>query len=64
MWDNFLFIGLPYAVIVIVLIGTIFRYHAFGFKVSSLSSQFLESKELFLRMYLVIQKKLNMFRLI
>jgi nitrate reductase gamma subunit len=48
MWDNFLFIGLPYAVIVIVLVGTIFRYRAFGFKVSSLSSQFLESRELFL----------------
>jgi len=48
MWDNFLFIGLPYAVIVIVLVGTIFRYRAFGFKVSSLSSQFLESRELFM----------------
>lgn len=47
MWNNFLFIGLPYAVIVILLAGSIFRYRTFGFTVSSLSSQFLESKELF-----------------
>ncbi len=30
-----------------MLVGSIFRYTNFGFKVSSLSSQFLESKELF-----------------
>jgi len=47
MLDNFFFIGLPYAVIVILLAGSIFRYRVFGFKVSSLSSQFLESRELF-----------------
>jgi nitrate reductase gamma subunit len=47
MSNYFFFIGLPYAAIVIVLVGSIFRYMNFGFKVSSLSSQFLESKELF-----------------
>lgn len=47
MTNNFFFIGLPYAALFIVLVGTIFRYSNFGFKVSSLSSQFLESRELF-----------------
>ncbi len=47
MSNYFFFIGLPYAAIVILLVGSIFRYVNFGFKVSSLSSQFLESRELF-----------------
>ena len=47
MSNYFFFIGLPYAAIVIMLVGSIFRYLNFGFKVSSLSSQFLESRELF-----------------
>lgn len=47
MSNYFFFIGLPYAAIVIMLVGSIFRYINFGFKVSSLSSQFLESRELF-----------------
>jgi len=47
MWNNFLFIGLPYAALVSLLAGSIMRYRLFGFKVSSLSSQFLESRELF-----------------
>jgi nitrate reductase gamma subunit len=47
MSNYFFFIGLPYAAIVIVLVGTIFRYMNFGFKVSSLSSQFLEGNDLF-----------------
>jgi len=47
MSNYFFFIGLPYAAIVILLVGSIFRYLNFGFKVSSLSSQFLEGKELF-----------------
>ena len=47
MFYNFFFIGLPYAAIVILLVGSIFRYSRFGFKVSSLSSQFLEGRELF-----------------
>ena len=47
MFNNFFFIGLPYAALVILLVGSIFRYSRFGFKVSSLSSQFLEGRELF-----------------
>ena len=45
--NNFFFIGLPYAAIVIFLAGTITRYTSSKFKVSSLSSQFLEGKMLF-----------------
>src|SRR3990167_7698124 len=40
--DNFLFIALPYVAIVVFLVGAIYRYRATGFKVSSLSSQFLD----------------------
>jgi nitrate reductase gamma subunit len=47
MSNYFFFIGLPYTAIVIMLVGTIFRYLNFGFKVSSLSSQFLEGRDLF-----------------
>ena len=47
MSNYFFFIGLPYAALFVVLIGTTMRYFNFGFKVSSLSSQFLESRELF-----------------
>lgn len=47
MSNYFLFIGLPYAALVIMIIGSAFRYFNFGFKVSSLSSQFLEGRELF-----------------
>jgi nitrate reductase gamma subunit len=47
MFNHFFFIGLPYAALFVVIIGTLFRYLNFGFKVSSLSSQFLESRELF-----------------
>jgi nitrate reductase gamma subunit len=47
MSNNFFFIGLPYAAFVIMIVGSIFRYYRFGFKVSSLSSQFLEGRELF-----------------
>ncbi len=47
MFNNFFFIGLPYAALAIFLTGAIFRYTRFGFKVSSLSTQFLEGRELF-----------------
>lgn len=47
MFNNFLFIGLPYAALIVLLAGSIFRYTRFGFKVSSLSTQFLEGRELF-----------------
>lgn len=45
--NNFLFIALPYVAIVTFVIGSIRRYKATGFKVSSLSSQFLEGDKLF-----------------
>lgn len=44
---NFFFIALPYIAFVVFLIGTISRYRSQKFKVSSLSSQFLEGKKLF-----------------
>jgi len=47
MFNNFFFIGLPYAALTVLLVGSIFRYYRFGFKVSSLSTQFLEGRELF-----------------
>ncbi len=47
MSNYFFFIGLPYAAMFVVILGTIFRYLNFGYKVSSLSSQFLETRELF-----------------
>ena len=46
--NNFLFIGLPYAAILIMLIGTIYMYTNHSFQFSALSSQFLESKSLHL----------------
>lgn len=45
--NEVLFVGLPYTALVIFLVGTIVRYRSTGFKVSSLSSQFLETKSLF-----------------
>ena len=47
MFDNFFFIGLPYAALTVFLVGSIFRYFRFGFKVSSLSTQFFEGRDLF-----------------
>ena len=47
MFNNFFFIGLPYTALVIMLVGSIFRYTSFGFKLSSLSTQFLEGNDLF-----------------
>lgn len=47
MSNYFFFIVLPYAALVIMIIGSSSRYFNFGFKVSTLSSQFLESKKLF-----------------
>jgi len=43
----FLFTIFPYLAILIFLFGSIVRYRSTGFKVSSLSSQFLEGKKLF-----------------
>ncbi len=45
--NPFLFVGLPYAALVISVVGFVYRYRQKGFTVSSLSSQFLEGKQLF-----------------
>ena len=45
--NNFLFIAFPYTAIGVFLVGTIYRYTSSGFKVSSLSSQFIEGKKVF-----------------
>lgn len=47
MLNNFLFIGLPYTALFIMLFGSIIRYRLRGYQVSSLASQFLEGKNLF-----------------
>lgn len=47
MFDFFLFAVLPYVVIALELVGSLWRYFANGFKFSSLSSEFLESRQLF-----------------
>jgi len=46
--SNFLFIGLPYAAVAVFLIGCIHRYRATGFQYSSLSSQFLEGRGIYI----------------
>lgn len=45
--NNFFLIGLPYIALAVFLIGSILRYTSAKFKVSSLSSQFLEGRQLF-----------------
>ena len=45
--DSFTLIGLPYVALVVFLVGTIFRYKMTKFSYSSLSSQFLEGRQLF-----------------
>jgi nitrate reductase gamma subunit len=45
--NNFLLIGLPYIALVVFLVASIYRYTSTKFKFSSLSSQFLEGKQLF-----------------
>lgn len=45
--NTFLFVGLPYAAMVIFVVGLYYRWRRKGFTVSSLSSQFLEGKALF-----------------
>ena len=47
MLNYLLFVALPYAALITFLIGSIYRYRTTGFKVSSLSSQFLEGRTLF-----------------
>ncbi len=45
--NTFLFIGFPYAAVAVFIVGVVYRYRQTGFKVSSLSSQFLEGRKLF-----------------
>ena len=45
--NNFFFIALPYTAIIVFLMGTIYRYKSTKFKYSSLSSQFLETRQLY-----------------
>jgi nitrate reductase gamma subunit len=45
--NSFLLIALPYIALFVFVIGTIWRYRSTKFKVSSLSSQFLEGRTLF-----------------
>jgi nitrate reductase gamma subunit len=47
MFNNFIFIGLPYMALLMFLVGSIIRYKTRPFGVSSLSSQFLESRILY-----------------
>jgi nitrate reductase gamma subunit len=45
--NNFTLIGLPYAALVLFLVGTIYRYRTAKYTYSSLSSQFFEDGQLF-----------------
>lgn len=47
MINILLFMVFPYVALITFLLGSIIRYRITGYKVSSLSSQFLESKKLF-----------------
>lgn len=47
MWDVLMFAVLPYVVVAVELVGSIWRYRSNGYKFSSLSSEFLERKQLF-----------------
>ncbi len=47
MIDQLMFLAFPYLAFGIFLVGSIYRYKKKGFKVSSLSTQFLEGKKLF-----------------
>jgi len=47
MTNYLLFVALPYASLLIFLVGSIYRYKNKGFSVSSVSSQFLEGRKLF-----------------
>jgi len=43
--DYFFFSAYPYIAIIVFLIGTVYRYKEKGFKLTSLSAQFLEGKQ-------------------
>jgi nitrate reductase gamma subunit len=46
-FHNFMFIALPYMAAAVFIVGTIYRFRSASYKVSSLSTQFLETKQLF-----------------
>ncbi|MBI2958093.1 MAG: respiratory nitrate reductase subunit gamma, partial [Chloroflexi bacterium] len=48
MLESFLFGVLPYVAIVLMIVGLIWRYATNQFSYSSVSSQFLENRQLFL----------------
>lgn len=45
--NSFLFIAFPYIAFSVLVVGAVYRYKSSGYKVSSLSSQFLEGKKVF-----------------
>jgi nitrate reductase gamma subunit len=45
--NTVLFVAFPYVAAFVFVVGVVYRYRQTGFKVSSLSSQFLEGKSLF-----------------
>ncbi len=45
--NTFLFVAFPYMAVIVFVVGVIYRYRQKGFTVSSLSSQFLEGRQLF-----------------
>ncbi len=45
--NTFLFVAFPYVAVMVFIFGVAYRYRQKGFTVSSLSSQFLEGKQLF-----------------
>lgn len=45
--NTFLFVVFPYMAVIVFAVGVIYRYKHKGFTVSSLSSQFLEGRQLF-----------------
>ncbi len=47
MINNLMFMVLPYVAFILFIAGSIYRYTKKGYKVSSLSSQFIEGKKLF-----------------
>lgn len=46
MFDSFLFIGLPYLSVFVLIVGSLYRHRNNPFSASALSSQFLESRTL------------------
>ncbi len=47
MLNNFMFVAFPYVAAIVFTVGVVLRYKQTGYKVSSLSSQFLEGGKLF-----------------